>query len=114
MQNLFNKILGTGNFSDKLKLADITPIFKKTNPLEKENYKSVSVLPAVSKIFKRIVQKQVTPLTEKLLSPYLCGCSKGFSTQQALISLIKRWKIFWIKKGTEVRYEWIYLKLLIL
>ena len=95
-------------------MADISPVFKKNNPLEKENYKPVSVLPAVSKIFKRIVQKEVTPLTGKLLSLYLCGYSRGFSTQQAFISLIKRWKIFWIKKGTEVRYEWIYLKLLIL
>ena len=38
------------------------------------------------------MQKQVTLFTEKLLSPYLCGYRKGFSTQQRLIFLIKRWK----------------------
>ena len=35
LQNLFNEILRTRNFPDKLKLADITPVFKKNNPLEK-------------------------------------------------------------------------------
>ena len=81
MQKLFNKILKTGNFPDKLKLADITPVFSKNNPLEKENYRPVSVLPVVSKIFERAMQKQVTLFTKKLLSPYLDGYRKGFSTQ---------------------------------
>ena len=67
MQKLFNKILRTGNFPDKLKLADITPVFKNNNPLEKGNYIPASVLPVVSKIFERIMQKQVTIFTEKPL-----------------------------------------------
>ena len=92
LQELFIEILRKGNFPDKLKLADITPVFKKNNPLEKVNYNPVSVLPIVSKIFERIMQKQFTLFTEKLLSPYLCGYRKGYSTQQALISLIKRWE----------------------
>ena len=57
-----NQILRTGDFPDRIKLADITPVFKKNNPLEKENYRPVSVLPVVSKIFERIMQKQVTLL----------------------------------------------------
>ena len=54
---LFNEILRAGNFPDRLKLADITPVFKKNNPSEKENYRPVGVLPVVSKIFERIMQK---------------------------------------------------------
>ena len=38
------------------------------------------------------MQKQVTLFTEKILSPNLCAYRKGFSTEQALISLIKRLK----------------------
>ena len=45
------------------------------------------------------MQKQVTLFTEKLLSPHLCGYRKGFSTQQALISLIERWKKTLDQKG---------------
>ena len=39
---------------------------------------------------ERIMQKQVTLFTDKLLSPYLCDYRKSFSKQQALVSLIKR------------------------
>ena len=70
---LCNGILGTGNFPVLLKLADITPVFKKNNPLEKANYRPVSALSVKSKIFERIIQMQVTLFTKKNLSPYLCG-----------------------------------------
>ena len=32
-------------FPNKLKIADITPIFKKEDPLDKTNYRSISILP---------------------------------------------------------------------
>lgn len=47
-------------------LADITPVFKKKNYLNKEIYRPVSILPVVSKIFEGLMQKQATLLTEKL------------------------------------------------
>ena len=43
LSNLFNEYLITGNFSDNLKLADITPVFRKKDPLNKENYGPVNV-----------------------------------------------------------------------
>ena len=35
LQNLFNDMLSTGNFPDNIKLADITPVFKKKRPFKK-------------------------------------------------------------------------------
>ena len=52
LQNLFNECLITDNFPDNLKLADITPVFKKKDPLNKENYRLFNVLPSISKIFE--------------------------------------------------------------
>ena len=46
--------LKKGVFPDDLKLADITPIFKKEHSLNKENYRPVSILPHISKVFERI------------------------------------------------------------
>ena len=40
----------TGNFANELKLAEVTPVYKKKDPLNKENYHPMSVLPHVSKI----------------------------------------------------------------
>ena len=50
------------------------------------------MLPSVSKIFERIIQKQFSDYVDELLSPYLCGYRKGFNTQYALLSLIEKWK----------------------
>ena len=36
---------------------------------------------------------------DSVLSPYLYGYQKGFSTQQALISLLEKWKIVLDRKG---------------
>ena len=76
------------NFPQNLKLADITPVYKKKDPILAENYRPVSVLPSVSKIFERIIQKQFSSFIDNFLSPYLCGYRKGFNTQYALLSLI--------------------------
>ena len=59
LQNLFNKCLTTGNFPDNLKLAGITQVFQRKVPLNKENYRPVSVLPSTSKIFEKLTQKQI-------------------------------------------------------
>ena len=59
LHNVFNECLITGSFPDNLEVADITPIFKKRDPLNKENYRSVIVLPSISKIFEIITQKQI-------------------------------------------------------
>lgn len=85
----FSVIL-SGVLSETLKQADIIPIFKKKDSFKKKNYRSVSSLTVVSKMNYYI---------EEFLSPYLCGYRKDFSTHQALISHIKKWKTNLEKKG---------------
>ena len=58
-----------------------------------KNYRPVSVLPVVSKIYERIMQKQILEYIDKHLSPHLCGYRKGWSTQTALISMLEKWKL---------------------
>ena len=53
-------MLKTGNIPDNLKLADITPVFKKNNPFHKVNYRSASALPSISKVFEKQIQKQIS------------------------------------------------------
>ena len=48
---------GKQNFPKNLKLVDITPVYKKKDPTLVENYRPVSILPCVSKVFERIIQK---------------------------------------------------------
>ena len=98
--NIWNKgILSDCLYPSKLKLVDVSPVFKKGNPLLAKNYRPVSVLPTVTKIFERLMQKQLNEHINHFLSPFLCGYRTGFSTQTALLSLIEKWKIILDKKG---------------
>ena len=85
LQSLFSGMLKTGNFSDNLKLAEITPVFKKKNPLHRVNYRPVSVLSGISRVFGKLAQKQISAYISNYLSPYLCGYRKGFTSQQSLL-----------------------------
>ena len=88
LTSLINKSLTSSRkFPSNLKLADITTIYKKKNPQAKENYTPLSVLSVLSKVFERLMQKQINSFITDYLSDFLCGYRKGFSTQHALMKL---------------------------
>ena len=89
---LINNCLNKGVLPDDLKLADITPIFKKEDSLNKENYRPVSILPHLSKVFERILYKQIDSFMKNKFSPYLCGFRKNHNAQYSLLKMIKNWK----------------------
>ena len=80
LQKLVNDAIISGKFPDNPKLADVTPVFKKKNPLDKTNYRLVSVLRTISKIFEKIMEKKLNHVIQNHLSPYLCGHRKSYST----------------------------------
>ena len=80
-------------FSGKLKLGDITPVFKSLQNTVKKNYRPITVLVVVSKIFERIMDKQINDYIEKFLSKYLCGYRKEYNCQIAMVSMIERMKM---------------------
>ena len=77
LANIWNEeILLNKNFPENLKLADVTPIFKKKDKTFVENYKPASVLPRVFMIFERIMQKQITDYVEKLYLHFFVDTGK--------------------------------------
>ena len=90
LTSLRNKFLTSSRkFPSNQKLAKITPIYKKKDPQTKENYKPVSALPEISKVFERLMQKHINSFITDYLSDFLCGYGQGFSTQHTLIKLIE-------------------------
>ena len=87
MTNLFNTSIDQSIFPSDLKYADVTPIFKKKDSTSKENYRPISILPSISKIFERLMFQQITSYVSDILSPYLCGFRKGYNAQHALLRL---------------------------
>ena len=88
----FNHSIDTGCFPSNLKLADVTPIFKKGDRLDKSNYRPVSILSSLSKIFERLLFNQINDFFDPLLSKYQCGFRKGLSAQNCLLFMIEKIK----------------------
>ena len=87
-----NGALSQGIFPDRLKLANITPVHKKDETTDKENYRPVSVLPLFSKIFKKVIYDQLSQYLEKYLNSLLCSFRKAHSSQYALFKLLQAWQ----------------------
>ena len=100
-----NEIVRQRCFPNNLKLADVTTVFKKGHASLLKNYRPVSVLPVVSKIYERIMQKQISEYIDKHLSSHLCGgYRKGYSMQTALMSMLENGNYPLIKKVLQVEY----------
>ena len=82
--NSINLSIERGCFLEELKLAEVSPILKKKDDLDKENYRPVSVLPHVSKVFERIMYHQTNDYMKDKLSKQLTGFIKNLSTQHCL------------------------------
>ena len=97
--NCINKCISIKYFPDELKVADVITVFKKEDPNNKANYRPITLLPIISKIFKRVLFEQIEKFSEKLLSPKLCGFRKGHSAQHTLLNLLKNWQKTLDKSG---------------
>ena len=75
-----------------MKIANITPVHKKDEPTDKKNYRPVSVLPLLSKVFERLLHDQLSDNLEKCLNPLLSGFRKAYSIQHALFKLLQAWQ----------------------
>ena len=71
---------------DDLKFANITPIYKAGDPMEVSNYRPISVLPAFSKIYERLLHDRLYTFLQQnsILNNYQYGFRKKYSCEMAL------------------------------
>ena len=89
---LINQTFEHGIFPNQLKTAKVTPIFKKNENYLFSNYRPVSVLSSVSKVFERIMHDQIYKHFDdlKLLFNSQYGFRPKHSTEFAALELIDR------------------------
>ena len=89
---IINQSLTTGIFPDKLKIAKVTPVFKKCDKKIINNYRPISVLPVISKVFETVIFDQLTEYftINNLFSSQQYGFRKNASTELAALELIDR------------------------
>ena len=90
LTNSINYSIQHSNFPQELKLSEVIPVYKKLDPLQKENYRPVSLLPHVSKIFERIIHKQITNYMTDKLAHSITGFIKSHRTQNSLVVMLEK------------------------
>ena len=61
--NIVNQTLSTGIFPDRLNIAKVIPIYKKGDSLLAENYRPISLLSSLSKIFEKVMLIQLKEIS---------------------------------------------------
>ena len=77
-------------FPDELKLAEVAKknVYKKNDKKDKSNYRPISILSNISKIYERCIQTELNEYFDKFLSKFQYGFRKGFNTQHCLLVMI--------------------------
>ena len=96
-----NKMLDSGIFPSGLKIEKILPIFKKGDVNSLNNYRPISLLPTISKIFERIIYDQLYAYFDdnNILSEAQYGFRTKHSTELAAVKLVD-----YIKNEIDAKY----------
>ena len=79
-------------FPDNMKITNIKPIYKENNKEKISNYRPISILPVISKIFERACTDQLVKYLEEndLISRTQHAYRKGHSTQTCLVEIVNQ------------------------
>ena len=87
---IINQMLNVGIFPDSLKISKVIPIYKKSDNTIFSNYRPISLLPSISKIFEKIILEQITTYldTNNLIHKHQYGFRKNHSTEYAALHIV--------------------------
>ena len=76
-----------------MKNAELSPLYKREDQLNKVNYRPVSLLTVISKIYESVMFDQVSDYFGSIFEDLLCAFRKKYSCQSTLIKAIDDWKV---------------------
>ena len=105
---LINLSFSEGFFPDDLKIARVVPVFKTGDRSDEKNYRPISILPVVSKLYEYAILDRLLSFLEEhnILSDRQFGFRKGKSTGMAVASLYEK-AISDLEKGMRVAANFI-------
>ena len=88
---IFNECVDSGTFPNLMKHGKLIPLFKSGDQADLNNYRPVSILPTLSKVFEKVVLNQLLSHfnLNNLLHPDQYGFTKGRNTTDAGAELLK-------------------------
>ena len=91
--NIFNKSLSSGSFPGDWKCVRVTPLFKQGERTDVNNYRPISVISVIAKVFERIVYNQLYGFlaNEEIITKQQSGFRSLHSTVTALLEATDSW-----------------------
>ena len=104
LTHLTNSVISGSKFPDCLKIARVTPLFKKGSKTDPNNYRPISILPALSKVIEKILTKQIRAFMEdfNLFTDTQYGFREKRNTTGALNRLFE--KIYFNLDAGQITY----------
>ena len=87
---IINQTINTGIFPEQLKISKVKPLFEKRDSTLFSNYRPISLLPSISKIFEYVLSKQLITYvkTNNLPCPQQFDFRPAHSTELVALKLI--------------------------
>ena len=79
-------------FPDQLECAELSPLSKKEDNLNKTNFRPVSILTGISKLYESVVNDQLLEHFSRLFNDLIGAYRKCYSCQSLLVKCIDNWK----------------------
>ena len=92
LTHIHNEIMSRGTWPEQWKWGEWTPVFKKDDALNKCNYRPVTVLVTVDKVFEQLLAGQLEPLSNKVFDGLNSAYRKRYSCETTLVRLVEDWK----------------------
>ena len=89
---LTNHFITSQSWPTEWKSSNVTPVFKKDDETNKTNYRSISILSALSKVYEKVIHNQMYSTFSPYLSTNLSGFLKGHSCLTALLKMTEDWR----------------------
>ena len=109
---LFYKCFEEGNFPKSFKIASITPLHKEGDKGRPENYRPISLLPIIGKIFEFRIFDRIKNYIEKFKIPKVnqIGFRSNHNTTDAIVSLLEDIRMNKQSKANEIKVTFLDLR----
>ena len=92
LARIINKSFAEGTVPNQLKVAKVCPIYKNGDATKVSNYRPISVLPSISKVFEKLVYNRLINYLTKfsILSNQQYGFRSNLSTSLAILEMVDK------------------------
>ncbi|XP_048578931.1 uncharacterized protein LOC125560702 [Nematostella vectensis] len=93
LTGLYNECIRKGEWPEAWKKGEWNPVYKKDDRLERKNYRPITLLCIVDKVYESMMSTQVNNHFDPKLDPCLSAYRKKHSCETTLLKLTEDWKL---------------------